>query len=105
MRQVSPFGRFCILKRKDNRQLLIQMADAIGVSAERLSSAELGECEPAIEWLPKIREFLKLSEIEAKKLEKIMLKYTSTTNLKPHEESFASAAFKKNTTDIQEIPK
>lgn len=105
MRQVSPFGRFCISKRKDNRQLLIQMADAIGVSAERLSSAELGEREPAIDWLPKIREFLKLSEIEARRLEKLILSATATTNVVHNGESFASAAFRNDSSAGQEDSK
>lgn len=104
MKHTPPFGRFCVLKRKENRQLLIPMADAIGISPAKLSSAELGERTPEIDWLPKIRAFLKLSEFEARRLEKIVQDLAVSSSHSDQEEAFESAAFKVGTKKEQENP-
>lgn len=93
MNRYSPFGRFCVPKRRENRQLLVQMADAIGISAERLSSAEIGEHPPRVEWLSGISRFLKLTELEARRLRRILERSRSNASECASSEPFSSAAF------------
>ena len=94
MKQASPFGRFCRLKRRENRQLLIQMADAMGVSSETLSEAELGERRIPAGWLTYIQNFLRLTEFEMKVLENAIKKSNSSPFFEEVSAACSSAAFR-----------
>lgn len=61
MKRVSPFGKFVRLSRMEQGKILIDMADALGVSPSMLSMAELGKKKVPKNWLPITGEFLGLA--------------------------------------------
>lgn len=92
MKQVSPFGRFCKAKRRANRQLLIQMADATGIELEDLSLAEIGERQVEMGWLSSISDFLRLDDFEKERLKRAMETSTEIPRSKENQ-PFATAAY------------
>lgn len=102
MNKYSPFGAFNVRKRREARVLPIPMADAIGISVEELSRAELGEMRVPENWLTPISEFLSLSEFETRSLGRSIRRSNSEYEYQRDRENFATAAFHcPNSGDLQ----
>ena len=51
---LTNFGKICRKLRIDNDELLLDMANCLGVSAAFLSKVENGKAKPPVEWKEKI---------------------------------------------------
>ena len=68
MKQVTPYGRFMRIKRMEQGRLLVEQAVFMDCTPSLLSSVELGRKPVPSSWIPKISEFLGLTETERVKL-------------------------------------
>ena len=62
MKRVTRFGKFCRKLRIDNGELLIDMANKLGVSSAFLSKVENGYKKPPEKWEDTLRSLYKLDE-------------------------------------------
>ena len=67
---LSPFGKFCRRLRITNNELLLDMANKLGVSPSYLSSVEVGRKSIPEEWKKIIPELYELNAEEVIELEK-----------------------------------
>lgn len=67
--KLSRFGIFCRKLRLENRELLYDMANNLGVSSAFLSKIENGHGKPPAEWREKIIDLYQLRKDEIEELD------------------------------------
>ena len=67
--KLSRFGVFCRKLRLENRELLYDMTEKIGVSSAFLSKVENGKGKPPAEWREKIISLYQLDKEEIEELD------------------------------------
>lgn len=68
-RKISKFGVFCRRLRLENRELLYDMAQKLGVSSAFLSKVENGRGKPPREWREKLITLYQLDGNEVEELD------------------------------------
>ncbi len=85
MADLTPFGKAARKIRIDRGETLGDMADALGISAAFLSSAETGKRNVPNDLLDRIVTHFQLKGIEAQELRRLALESRKTVMLKPTE--------------------
>lgn len=67
--KLSRFGVFCRKLRLENRELLYDMAEKLGVSSAFLSKVENGKGKPPADWRQKIISFYNLEKDDIEELD------------------------------------
>lgn len=67
--KLSRFGVFCRKLRLENRELLYDMAEKLGVSSAFLSKVENGRGKPPVSWREKLISLYQLNEEDIQELD------------------------------------
>lgn len=67
--KLSRFGVFCRKLRLENRELLYDMAEKLGVSSAFLSKVENGRGKPPVSWREKLISLYQLNETDIQELD------------------------------------